>query len=479
MDSVDREANALVAGLRRAVARGVAPEADLVRAAERLREALDAARTESRDLASLYEVAQALTASSSLEELLDLIIERATSLVGAERGFVVLAEPSGGHTIAARQHLGPEEWDPSRDELSSSLLARVMRDGEPLLATNVQSDGRYELTRSIIAQRIRSVLAVPLTTRGECLGAIYVDTRVSERLFREADLRLLQAMASQAAVAIRNARLYQDARESNERLSAALVELGETQEQLVQAERLAAVGRLAASVAHELRNPLTVMRASLYFLERLVSSGAENTGDVLRRYLTKLDVEIDRQSKIINDLLFFSRNRPRSMVDVDLNALLLEVLLRIPMPESVRVVRRLDPSLGTLLADADQLQQVFVNLVTNAVQAMREGGVLTVTTEATDGQVAVRIADTGVGITEEHLARLFEPFFTTKENGIGLGLAVTRSIVEGHGGEIAAESRAGEGAAFTIRLPMGTAATPEGEAHSEGDSTAGDPWTAR
>ncbi|HUT21302.1 MAG TPA: ATP-binding protein, partial [Anaerolineae bacterium] len=403
---------------------------------------------------SLYEVSQELSASSHLSELLGFIIQKATLLVGAERGFVVLVRPDDSYYIAAARHYAPSELAAEENAFSSSLMTRVIREDQSVLTTNIQEDERYELTQSIITQQIRSVLAVPLVARGETVGAIYVDTRMSERLFAEPDLKLLQAMASQAAMAIRNARLYQETQASNERLTLALQELRQTQEQLVQAERLAAVGRLAASVAHELRNPLMVMRSQLFFLNRLAGAGNAVPSEIVRRHIGKLDGEIDRQGKIINDLLFFSRNRPRTLTDVDLNALLQETILRVPRAESIAVETDLDPSLGTIRADCDQVQQVFVNLVSNAIQAMKEGGVLLITSRRDGFFGNVEVRDTGVGISAGNLTRLFEPFFTTKDNGIGLGLAVTKSIVEGHRGKISVESREGCGTMFTVSLPL-------------------------
>ncbi len=422
-------------------------------------------RQQGAELASLYEVAQDLAAATELPDLLASIIDKAIVLVRAERGFVALTQPGGGYYIAIARRWWPEagsEEDHGEPEVkgtdeafSSSLVKRVMERREPILTTNIQDDGRYELTQSIIVQQIRSVLAVPLIARGELQGAIYVDTRLSVRPFGEPELRLLQAMASQAAMAIRSAKLYDDARASNAQLSQALNDLRATQAQLVQAERLAAVGRLAASVAHELRNPLMVMRNALYYLDRIVSQGnAIVSADILRRYLHIIDGEIDRQTKIINDLLFFSRNRPRQLTDVDLNAIISETLMRVTMPESVEVHRDLDASLPTIRADADHLQQVFVNLITNAVQAMPEGGVLSVRTRKDGADVVIWVADTGAGIPEEAMPNLFQPFFTTKEKGIGLGLSVTRSLVEGHRGTINVESHVGQGTTFTVRLPV-------------------------
>ncbi len=429
---------------------GKAPSDEHIRMAQEAVRLAAATDEERRELALLYEVAGLMASSFQLSELLHMIIERATGLVGAERGYVVLVNDQGERDIAAARHFDPENPD---DAYSTSLVCKVIESGAPILTTNVQDDGRFELSQSIISQQIRSVLAVPLTALGQCLGAIYVDTLISERFFGEPDLHLLQAMSSQAALAIRNARLYQDAVDSNERLQAAMQELKETQEQLVQAERLAAVGRLSASVAHELRNPLMVMRASLFFLERLVEKEEDFSSELFGRYIQKIDSEIDRQNKIINDLLFFSRNRPRQMDRTDVNDLLSETLARVQRPETVVVETSFSPEGTMVLADGDQIQQVFINLVTNAVQAMAEGGKLLITTCCEEGEVKATVADTGVGISPENLQSLFEPFFTTKENGIGLGLSVCKSIVEAHGGTIKVASELGIGTQFTISLP--------------------------
>lgn len=404
------------------------------------------------ELGALYEVAQELAAASDLSGLLEAIISKAMLLVGAERGFVVLVEPSGEHRLAASQSFAGGDARQTDASFSSSLVGSVVKTGQPILTTNVQMDDRFDLSQSIITQDIRSVIAVALVARGETQGAIYVDTRMSVRPFSEDDLELLQAMASQAAMAVRGARLYAETLTMNEELQETLDELHLAQAQLVNAERLAAVGQLAASVAHELRNPLMVMRNSIYYLGRLVGQGNASP-DIINLYLEKLDAEIDRQGSIINDLLFFSRNRPRRLTQVDLNPLLEEALLRVAMPESVQVQCTLDPDLQPIRADGEQLQQVMINLISNAVQAMPRGGTLKTRTRGEDQTVVIEIADTGAGILAENMARLFEPFFTTREKGIGLGLCVTKSIVEGHRGTIEVKSERGEGTTFWIRLP--------------------------
>jgi len=434
--------------------KGLGTADEMMRLVAGLRAQVADTERQREELASLYAVAQELVAVTDLAELLESIIDRAIVLVGADRGFVVLTEVDGSYRLGAARRFSAGEVEATDEAFSHSLVQKVLREREAILTTNIQKDDRFELTKSIVTQQIRSVLAVPLVARGELQGAIYVDTRLSERPFGESELALLRAMGSLAAMAIRGARLLNDVQQSNERLQRALETLRETQDQLVQAERLAAVGRLAASVAHELRNPLMVMRNALYFLDRVVSSDEEQDPDTLRRYFAKLDGEIDRQNKIINDLLYFSRNRPRRLSRVDMNALVGETLLRVEMPESVTVIKDLAPDLASISADADQIQQVLVNLVGNAVQAMPDGGTLTARTADADGEwVVFQVEDTGCGIDDEQREKLFEPFFTTKENGIGLGLSVTKSIVEGHRGEISVSSSLGEGSEFTVKLP--------------------------
>jgi signal transduction histidine kinase len=454
MTDVRDQLDVLYDEFERLGSKGLGSADEMMRLVSGLRAQVADTERQREELASLYAVAQGLVAVTDLAELLESIIDRAIVLVGADRGFVVLSESDGSYRLGAARRFSAGEVEATDEAFSHSLVQKVLRGREAILTTNIQKDDRFELTKSILTQQIRSVLAVPLVARGELQGAIYVDTRLSERPFGESELALLRAMGSLAAMAIRGARLLNDVQQSNEQLQRALGTLRETQDQLVQAERLAAVGRLAASVAHELRNPLMVMRNALYFLDRVVSSEEENDPDTLRRYFAKLDGEIDRQNKIINDLLYFSRNRPRRLSRVDINALIGEVLLRVEMPESVEVVKDLSPELASVSADADQIQQVFVNLVGNAVQAMPSGGTLTLRTADADGEwVVFQVEDTGCGIDERQREKLFEPFFTTKENGIGLGLSVTKSIVEGHRGEIGVSSSPGEGSVFTVKLP--------------------------
>jgi len=228
-------------------------------------------------------------------------------------------------------------------------------------------------------------------------------------------------------------------------------ELRDAQEQLVRQERLAILGQLAGGMSHELRNPLAVIKNAAYFL----NIALEDTDPEVKKTLGILEKEVETSERIINSLLNYALAKPPTKRKTDINQVVQESLSHV-VPENVDVHSQLDEGLPEILADPDQLTMVFGNIVLNAVQAMPGGGRLTVKSEASSpDMVAISFSDTGVGISEENLGKIWEPLFSTKVTGIGLGLPITKIIVEAHGGTIEVESTVGEGATFTVKLPLG------------------------
>jgi signal transduction histidine kinase len=236
-------------------------------------------------------------------------------------------------------------------------------------------------------------------------------------------------------------------------------ELRVAQERLAHRERLAALGELAGGIGHELRNPLGTIKNAAYFLRKVLEEPAPQVQEALRI----LDHEVARSEAIIRSLVDLTRARPPARQEVDVNEVIREVLSRAELPDNVEVVCHLDVALPAVLADGDQLRQVFDNIILNGIQAITvfsgegtgDGGQLLVESQAAGaGWVAVSVTDTGAGIPEEDLERIFEPLFTTKAEGIGLGLGIVAALVEGHGGTVEVESRVGEGSTFTVRLPL-------------------------
>jgi len=247
----------------------------------------------------------------------------------------------------------------------------------------------------------------------------------------------------------------EELRASSEDLEASNEELRETQEQLIRSERLAAIGQLAGGVGHELRNPLGAIKNAVYYIKgKLAKSEVAEKESRVLEFLDIVDDEINTSNKIINDLLGFSRVSKPTVTPTPVRKLIEEVLVKVPIPENVELSENLSPDSTEVAVDPGQIQQVLINVITNAVQAMPEGGKLTLSAKERKGFLELEITDTGSGIADENKGKIFEPLFTTRAKGIGLGLAVSKSIIDRHGGQIEARSAAGKGTTITIRLPL-------------------------
>jgi len=232
-----------------------------------------------------------------------------------------------------------------------------------------------------------------------------------------------------------------------------MAELKQTQAQLIQSAKLAAIGELAANVAHEINNPLTsVLGFTSYLAEQI------QPGQPMREELDLILEEATRARDIVRDLLNFSRQREFEPELTEINPVVEQTIAMVRRQgslDSVTINEAYGDELPFVEIDPSRMKQVFLNIINNAGYAMKDGGALTIRTYAADGAVAIDFSDTGVGIAPEHLDRIFDPFFTTKPSvsGTGLGLSVSLGIVQAHGGTIEVQSRLGKGAIFTVKLP--------------------------
>lgn len=247
----------------------------------------------------------------------------------------------------------------------------------------------------------------------------------------------------------------EELRASNEELEASNEELREAQEQLVRSEKLAAIGQLAGGVGHELRNPLGAIKNAVYYIKGKVAKSelAEKEPRIME-FLGIMDDEINSSNKIINDLLGFSRVGKPAISPARIKMVVEDALSYLTIPDNIEVINKLDSELPEVAIDTDQIRQVIVNITTNAVLAMPEGGKLTIDTRKGDKFLEVSISDTGQGISQDVIEKIFDPLFTTRAKGIGLGLAVCKSIIERHEGIIEVKSKVGKGSTFTIKLPL-------------------------
>ena len=225
-------------------------------------------------------------------------------------------------------------------------------------------------------------------------------------------------------------------------------DLREAQTQLLKAEKMITLGELAGSVGHELRNPLAVIRNSVYLLK-----SASTDEDKRREFIDLIEQETVNASRIITDLLDYSHIQPLKPIACDAADIINEVLERNPPPENVRVSVRVPRDLPKILVNPQQIGQIIANLVSNAYEAMPQSGSLDISGDITEGQVEINIKDTGKGISKKDLAKIFEPLFTTKPRGIGLGLAISRRLADLNHSKIQVKSRIGEDTVFTLIMP--------------------------
>jgi len=410
------------------------------------------------ELTTLNEISQAITSTLDLQETLTIITNHTTRLLNVAAASVVLYDKVNDDLwFAAASGEGSDYVRDMRLAIGQGIAGWVTEHGKPVLVPDVAQDSRFfgDFDRES-GFTTHSILCVPLQTKGQTIGAIEVMNKESSPFDRE-DLRLLSSFAAPAATAIENARLYEELRQG-------ISQLEDTQAQLVQSARLAAVGELAAGVAHEINNPLT----SIIGFTRLLLEDLPPDHKI-RNDLGTIDREAARARQIVRGLLDFAHSGTPVLSPANLNDLVEEAVALVytrSVRTKVSLVKNLVP-LPPVMLDANQIKQVLVNLLNNAVQAMSDGGHLTVTTQLTmrnvDGisrqMAAICIGDSGVGIPAENMERVFDPFFTTKEvgQGTGLGLSVSYGIVEQHNGRIEIESVVEEGSTFTVLLPADSA----------------------
>ncbi len=409
----------------------------------------EATRQQLRSTETLLAVSQAVGSTLELTEVLRRTTRAMVRLLEADTGSAWRLDPGRGELVAIAGYHVPRDLLPSVRSTplvaGHPLVEEVMRGEGPIYASDSQGDPRfdYPLLRQLPH---RAVLVHPMKLKGELLGVFVIAWLREPHQFTPEELQLVDAIVRQAAVAMENSRLYEDVKRQ-------MAELRQTQAQLVQSAKLAAIGELAANIAHEINNPLTsVLGFASYIAERVPE------GDPMREELGLIMEEAARARDIVRDLLDFSRQREFSPEPTDINTVLeqtVAMLRRQGSLDQIQVTEEYAQDLPLVEADVSRLKQVFLNILNNAVYAMPDGGSLRLRTRLAGSAVEIEFTDTGTGIAPEHLDRIFDPFFTTKPavSGTGLGLSVSLGIVQAHGGTIEVQSQLGQGSTFTVRLP--------------------------
>jgi len=402
-----------------------------------------------RQLEAVRATALDVSTDLDLDILLRRVVNRVRELVDARGAELALVDQAEKYVQVLVSENPWQDYTGYIFPLMSGVAGRVAAMGKPLVVEDYNAwSGKQDTD---FKAPFTTVAGVPLTLSGETIGTLTVQDDRPTRSFGDDDVQVLELLAPQVTVFIRNARLYQELEERIE-----MQRLAESR--LVQSAKLAAVGEMAAGVAHELNNPLTTVTG---FAELILDDVPE---DFPQRHDLELVLqEALRARSVVRRLLDFSRQEDILRVHADINEVLSDVMSLIHhlgTTSGVEMRIELWDGLPRIRVNYNQMQQVFLNLAHNAVQAMPKGGDLVVRTslEDRDGEawVAINIRDTGEGIAEENLPRIFEPFFTTKGAGVGtgLGLSISYGIVSEHGGFIDVESQEGKGANFTVWLPV-------------------------
>ena len=422
---------------------------------------IDEMRRNSEQLSALNRISLTVSSSLQVDEVLANTIDLIVSVLQVGSVRVYFLAEGGDHLYLAAAHGLSREFveEPlvQRRALGEGLLGEVAQQGETVIAEDTSQLG--SLYRDAVQKEgLQSVAYIPLRSKGRTVGVLSASSHFSEK-FSSQQIEFLTSIGNQIGMAVENANLYEKTREALEEVSAA-------QEQVMRTEKLASLGKLAATIAHEINNPLAVVLTYIRLMLKLIDRQhftPERLEDI-NRYLATMEAETSRCGEIVKNLLAFARqsqidmkaNSIREIVDRTLPLVLHDLELR-----GIRLVKSVEEHLPHVQCDFKQIQQALLNVLGNAAEAMTAGGTLTlrVCRAAKGDYVEVVVTDTGCGILPENLKDIFEPFFTTKEErkGVGLGLAVVYGIVARHHGKIEVESPpvGGEsGSRFRILLPI-------------------------
>lgn len=536
------------------------------------------------ELTVLSRIGKSVTGLMDQEQLLQRIVEAAVFITKAEEGFLLLHDPQQQELyLRAAKNVGEQRAQSLRIPVEDSLAGQVVRTGKPIRLDQMRAGVALKVKTGFL---VRAILQVPLTVGDQVIGVLAVDNRTTDRTFSEDDQYLLATLADYAAIAIENARLYEQVRLSEQRyrglfanaydliftldpalritsinrageqligynvdeligkplaslctpeswngvqphlralvggrgvqpfevelvrrdgeqvvleVSAQVIQNGvgvkgihciardltvrrRLEQQLIQSEKLSAIGQLVAGVAHELNNPLTSVSGYAQLLLRDKGIPEEPRQDI-----EQIHAQSERAAKIVQNLLIFAREHKPERRMISVNEALRSALalqsyqLKV---DNIGITLDLDPNLPATTADSHQLQQVFLNLITNARHAMADkGGRGTLTlrtvllTDEGGAAIKIEVTDTGVGIPERDLQKIFNPFFTTKPvgQGTGLGLSICFGIIKEHDGQIWAESQVGVGTRVSIALPVRDMAPATPEAPQEIPAPADEP----
>ena len=420
-------------------------------------------RKKTETLIILNRINKAMISTFDLGKILDLIIEAVEKELNFDRIIIFLLEDG---TLIAKKCTGIAESELEKISISTTdknnFIVQTIIEARPRIYIGTDNNslpGNFnELYRDIKPELMASV---PLISKEKTIGLLLVDNIITQRKIEERDIRAVSVFTNQAGLAIDNARLFELDKnftdELKKQIEIAKKKLEQAQAQLIKSEKLTALGKMAAIVAHEVRNPMSSIRAGAQRISKKLSDDDPN-----KKYTRYIMEESDRLERVVKTILIFSKESEPRFEPNDMNKLIKDVLFFL-QPEikkvNVRLIKNLEPTLPAVNIDPALMRQVLLNIIQNALYFMSDTEIkeLNVATLLDSSNIIVEVSDTGPGIPRENMQKIFDPFFTTKPSGTGLGLAICNRIIESHMGRIDVQSGlthgVTHGAVFKIILP--------------------------
>jgi signal transduction histidine kinase len=394
---------------------------------------------------TLGKFSKAMVTILDLQSLSKRIIETITQTMGVEKASLFLwNEEKGGYFLFESKNIKMTASTPllsKNDPLPHYLqkIGEIIIREELAKGTNISELNGVTKKMSLLGAEV----SIPFISRGQLIGMINLGYKFNKDIYSHEDIELLSTLANQTAVAIENARLYEDLKRSKSYIR--------------RADRLASLGTLTAGLAHEIRNPLVAIKTLTQLLPERLDDEEFRT-----QFLQIASGEVDRISSLVNELLDFARPSDPKLELEDIDTILDGMILLVSTEtkkKQINIIKDYAPNLPHLHIDREQIKQVFLNILLNAIEATRENGKITAKTRpfirpGGEPYVQIEFTDTGSGIPEEYLEDIFNPFFTTKSTGSGLGLSISNQIIQDHRGYIDVESQLGKGSSFFINLPV-------------------------
>jgi signal transduction histidine kinase len=388
---------------------------------------------------------KAMVTILNLQSLSKRIIETITQTMGVEKASLfLLNEEKGAYSLFESINI--------KKTTAIHLLSKndplphyLQKIGEIIIKEELAKGANLQELNDVINKMslIEAEVSIPLISKGQLIGMINLSHKFNKDIYFHEDIELLSTLANQTAIAIENAKLYEDLKRSKSYMR--------------RADRLASLGTLTAGLAHEIRNPLVAIKTLTQLLP-------ERLDDVEFRdqFLKIASGEVDRISSLVTELLEFARPSDPKLESEDINAVLDGMILLVSTEtkkKQINITKEYSSELPPIQIDREQIKQVFLNILLNAIEATSENGKIIVKTRSFtkpggEPYIQIEFTDTGYGIPEEYLEEIFNPFFTTKSTGSGLGLSISNQIIQDHRGYINVESQQHKGTSFFINLPV-------------------------